>query len=425
MGRILTRFLACCLSALPLHAENYSQELAEKTFLSVWEKIDASFYDRDFNGLDWESIKKKYHTKVQTATNGKELRSVLNEMLGELDRSHFGVYGETPSTKAPGTSATYLGLELRYSKGRLFVFEVAKPSPAARAGMTPGMELLKFERKPVSDLLEAHAVGPETSALLTFDALNEILEQLGAPEDGKTTLKIKGRKKPFNFAPGEYRGELGTMGFDGSYPMKFETRILPGEQSVHLIDFNLFVPSLMPRLNKAVARARSEKADGLVIDLRGNPGGLAIMATGLIGRLIDKELDLGDMNNPSGNFPFHAFPQENAYLGPVAVLVDSFSASTSEIFAAALQEHQRARIIGRPTMGAVLPSIVDKLPNGDRLQYAIGDFVTEVKKIHLEGRGVTPDEIIQLDPAILQDGRDPDLEAALRWISTQKTKNNQ
>ena len=145
------------------------------------------------------------------------------------------------------------------------------------------------------------------------------------------------------------------------------------------------------------------------------------MATGLVGRLIDKELDLGDMNNPSGNLPFHAFPQENAYLGPVAVLVDTFSASTSEIFAAALQEHKRARIIGRPTMAAVLPSMIDKLSNGDRLQYAIGDFVTAVNKVHLEGRGVTPDELIPINPAAMREGRDPDLEAALRWLKTQKT----
>ena len=135
--------------------------------------------------------------------------------------------------------------------------------------------------------------------------------------------------------------------------------------------------------------------------------------------LVSEELDLGDMNNTAGNIPFHAFPQKGAYLGPIAVLVDSFSASTSEIFAAALQEHQRARIFGRSTTAAVLPSVIEKLPNGDNFQYAVGDFVTALKKVHLEGKGVLPDEVIPLNTTLLLEGKDPDLEAALSWLKTQ------
>ncbi|YCM43517.1 S41 family peptidase [Verrucomicrobiaceae bacterium 227] len=413
--------LSLCLLGPPVQARELSPELARKTFLSVWEKIDASFYDRTFNGLDWQAIREKYQSQVDEAESNKELRVVLNAMLGELGRSHFGVIGTSAATKVPGTKGTYLGLELRHSDGRLIVYEVAPRSPAAKAGLTPGMEILEVEEEPLATLLKRHTIEPQSGALIVYRALEEIREEMGTPEDRKTTLKVKGREKAFDFAPGRYRGEYGKMGPEGSYPMSFETKLLPGDQKVRLIDFNLFLPALMPRLNKAMARAKAENADGLVIDLRGNPGGLGIMATGLIGRLIDQELDLGDMNNPSGNLPFHAFPQENAYLGPVAVLIDNFSASTSEIFAAALQEHKRARIIGRPTMGAVLPSMIDKLPNGDRLQYAIGDFVTAVNKVHLEGKGVTPDELIPLNPAVMREGQDPDLEAALRWIKTQKT----
>ncbi|MEJ6581950.1 MAG: S41 family peptidase [Akkermansiaceae bacterium] len=410
-----------CLLGLPLQARELSPELAQETFLEVWEKIDASFYDRTFNGLDWKAIKTKYQSQVDEAESNAELRVVLNAMLGELGRSHFGVIGTSPAKKTPGTKGTYLGLQLRHREGSLIIYEIAPRSPAAKAGMTPGMEILTIEDEPVADLLKRHTLDPKAGVLIVYKALEEILEQMGAPVDGKITLKVGDREEPFDFAPGRYKGERASMGSGGRYPVSFKTKLIPGDQNVRLIDFDIFLPSLMPRLNKAVAQAQSENAEGLIIDLRGNPGGLGIMATGLVGRLIDKELDLGDMNNPSGNLPFHAFPQENAYLGPVAVLVDTFSASTSEIFAAALQEHKRARIIGRPTMAAVLPSMIDKLSNGDRLQYAIGDFVTAVNKVHLEGRGVTPDELIPINPAAMREGRDPDLEAALRWLKTQKT----
>ena len=99
-----------------------------------------------------------------------------------------------------------------------------------------------------------------------------------------------------------------------------------------------------------------------------------------------------------------------------------FSASTSEICAAALQEHQRARIFGRTTTGAVLPSVIVNLPNGDLLQYAVGDYVTALKKIHLEGKGVTPDQVIPLKPSAFLAGTDPDLEAAILWLQKQPPK---
>ena len=201
--------------------------------------------------------------------------------------------------------------------------------------------------------------------------------------------------------------------------MSFETRLTGADNNIRVIAFDVFLPQLMVRINQAIAKAHSEKAAGLIIDLRGNPGGIGFMANGIIGRLVSEELDLGDMNNTAGNIPFHAFPQKGAYLGPIAVLVDSFSASTSEIFAAALQEHQRARIFGRSTTAAVLPSVIEKLPNGDNFQYAVGDFVTALKKVHLEGKGVLPDEVIPLNTTLLLEGKDPDLEAALSWLKTQ------
>lgn len=425
MAKSFLTILAAGLFTLPLSAEEHSPELARKTFLAVWQKVDESFYDRTFNGVDWKKIKEQYEGKVKEAGSREELRTILNEMLGELGRSHFGVFGSGEENDDQDENGAYLGLELRFSKGKLLVFEVAPDSPAAKAGVTPGMEIVKIEKKGVPKFLKSHSIKPDSKGVVLHHAMGEVYELAATPKDGKTTLRIKGRKKPFNFRPGFYEGEWGSLGQGQEHPVEFNTSLVPGEEKVRLIDFNIFVPSIMPRLIKAVAQANSENADGMIIDLRGNPGGLAIMATGLIGRLIDEELDLGDMNNPSGNYPFHAFPQENAYLGPIAVLVDSFSASTSEIFAAALQEHKRARIIGRPTMAAVLPSILDNLPNGDRLQYAIGDFVTAVDKVHLEGQGVTPDDLIPLDPAVLQQGKDPDLEAALRWIKKQKTKKKQ
>ncbi|MDH3571334.1 MAG: S41 family peptidase, partial [Gemmatimonadota bacterium] len=107
------------------------------------------------------------------------------------------------------------------------------------------------------------------------------------------------------------------------------------------------------------------------------------------------------------------------YAGPVAVLTDRLSASASEVFAGGMQAVSRVRVFGTATAGAVLPASMDRLPNGDVLYHAFGEFET-VTGIRLEGRGVVPDEAVALTRPDLLAGRDAVLEAALRWIAHQR-----
>ncbi len=415
--RFFSLFLICYLIFVSQVSLALERAQAREIFLSVWEKVDQSFYDRTFGGVDWVAVKERYQKELSKIKTDSELRSLLNAMLDELGRSHFAVLG-ADSPNAP-SSHRYLGVSLRFLDEKLVISEVKKESPAAKAGIKPGMEILEIETEPLTQVYQRYGFQPKLGKLFQARVAAEILDEMQNPDDGKITLKMAGGSGLFDFPPAPYLGEWGTFTSAGRYRMEFSA--WRTSEKVQVIDFNLFVPQLMPRLLEAIATAQKDQLPGLIFDLRGNPGGLAIMASGLIGRLVDQELDLGDMNNPQGNFPFHAFPQPNAYLGPLAVLVDSFSASTSEIFAAALQEHGRARIFGRATTGAVLPSVIEQLPNGDQLQYAIGDFVTDLKKIRLEGKGVTPDTIIPLDPAALRAGRDPAMEAAVRWLLNQKS----
>jgi carboxyl-terminal processing protease len=91
------------------------------------------------------------------------------------------------------------------------------------------------------------------------------------------------------------------------------------------------------------------------------------------------------------------------------------SASASEIFAGGMQAIGRARVFGSTSLGGVLPARWDRLPNGDLLYHAIADFVAADGTV-LEGRGVLPDVPITVTRNDFLRGRDPVLEAALRWI---------
>jgi carboxyl-terminal processing protease len=103
----------------------------------------------------------------------------------------------------------------------------------------------------------------------------------------------------------------------------------------------------------------------------------------------------------------------------LAILVDGTSASTSEIMAEGLKDLGRARIFGTRTAAAALPSVFERLPNGDGFQYAIANYVSQGGE-PLEGLGVTPDVETPLTRQALLAGQDPALDAAVAWIASQK-----
>lgn len=140
------------------------------------------------------------------------------------------------------------------------------------------------------------------------------------------------------------------------------------------------------------------------------------MSLGMAGWLIDKsDVRLGVLKTKDTELKFIVNPRSEVYRGPVAILVDSLTASTSEIFAGGLKDLGRARVFGTRTAGAALPSAFERLPNGDGFQYAMANYISEGGQ-PLEGIGVTPDVEAPLSRQSLLGGHDPALEAALAWI---------
>jgi carboxyl-terminal processing protease len=181
------------------------------------------------------------------------------------------------------------------------------------------------------------------------------------------------------------------------------------------VRFNIFLPPLMGEIRSAVRSF--EDAPAVVVDLRGNPGGVGAMAPAIAALFLPDASTLGTMKMRRGEVRFVTYKQPAPYAGLLVVLVDEASASTSEIFAGALQESGRAAVVGQPSLGAVLPSIIEKLPNGAIFQYAVADFKTP-KGVLLEGRGVLPDVAVPLERAAFLAGRDPTLDAALRYVES-------
>jgi carboxyl-terminal processing protease len=188
-----------------------------------------------------------------------------------------------------------------------------------------------------------------------------------------------------------------------------------------VIEFSIWFPGAA--LAVAAAMEELREVDGIVVDLRGNPGGLAALVMGIGGHFLHEPVSLGEMRTRDTTLRFVANPQRvtadgrrvEPYAGPLAILVDPLSASTTEVFAGGMQGLGRARIFGEPTAGQALPALVSALPNGDRLMHAVADF-TAPDGTRLEGGGVVPDVAAPPLQSALLRGEDPALARALEWI---------
>jgi len=189
------------------------------------------------------------------------------------------------------------------------------------------------------------------------------------------------------------------------------------------ISFNIWLPALAPEL----ARAVESVADcaGVVIDLRGNPGGVGAMVMGFGGYFVDSAVSLGTMRTRDLALNFAINPRRlrvnghdtGPFSGKLAILVDPMTASTSEIFATGMQRIGRARVFGERSATAALPALMQRLPSEDVFVHAVADF-RDPSGARIEGAGVIPDEVVPLTQADLSNNVDAPLRAAIRWIAS-------
>lgn len=421
----------------------FGPELAAATFDSVWSRIAHTHFDPEFGGVDWEGVRTELRPQAVQADSMDELRGVVRRMLNRLEASHFALLEGAASRALTGPDApagdAEPGVRLRLIDDQVIVVEVREGSPADEQGVRPGWLLLRAGELEVAEVLEdAHEAladrhdRDQLVPLYVPSTFESVLR--GARGTTVDVVFLNGRDERVELdlgrapAPGT-QVEFGNL---GAIRVETDARTLElpdGTGPVGLIRLSSWFPVVVPEIAEFVHEHRS--ARGIVFDLRGNPGGVGGLVMGVAGHLFDERVDLGEMTTRESTLRFAVNPQlvgpdgsrVTPYEGPVAVLVDGLSVSTSEIFSGGLQALGRARIFGGRTPGQALPAAIVGLPNGDRLMHAIADY-TAPGDLRLEGRGVIPDESTPLTREALLAGRDPALEAALRWIAESPSNPN-
>ena len=398
------------------------RRLNEESFDFVWTTIRDKHWDPTLGGLDWQAVRDELRPRVTAARSMEEARAVMGEMLGRLQQSHFQIFPAHlyddvggPDGLAPGSGTP--GLRVRVVDGRGLVVALDPGSPAAAQGVGPGWEILRVAGEDVGPRLEELAAELRGKTYLGYVLARSVERRLRGDVGGKIRVGLRdgeGLERDLDLELVAPRGRSVTFGNLPPQWVWCETRVLEG--GIGYIAFSLFLDPTNVMKEFGATMESSARAPGVILDLRGNGGGIGAMAMGMAGWFIpEKGHRLGTMYTRDGQIHFAVTPRAGVYRGPVAILVDGLSASTTEILAGGLRDLGRARIFGTSTAGAALPSQIERLPNGDGFQYAIANYVSQGGQA-LEGSGVVPDEVVALTREALLESGDPALAAAIAWI---------
>lgn len=434
-----------------------SPELSLATFDAVWWRIETTDFEVDHGGVDWSAVRDELRPRAAAATSPGELRTVLSTMLARLGRSHFAIIpgnvADRPITGPPASNgatvavpgppvhapraatdladATF-GLSLRLVEGAVTVTGVSPDSSAAEAGVERGWVLLRIDgRDAAAGTSDVGAASRSFARYFIEDSVRN-LDRGGAAShelvfldgnDSTRTLALERRPSTSRVVKSGSLPPMPLVVDSGWIDRETLTRAGADGLRIGVIRFSVWLPDAAPFIDRAVDELRD--ADGVIIDLRGNPGGYGGMAMGVGGHFIGRSAGLGTMITRDGVFEFEIHPRRATTDGhlvepisaPLAILIDPLSASTSEIFAGGMQDLGRARLFGEPSAGAALPAQMYRLPNGDVLVHAIADFLLP-SGTRIEGAGVVPNEPRTLTRRDLMDQGDPVLLDALRWIRT-------
>ena len=396
-----------------------------ESFQLAWETVRDRHWDTNLGGFDWDAVYQEVRPKVEAALTQKEYTAAVQGMISRFDQSHFSivpsqVYEEMRG--GAGDAEGFVGFDIRAVDGRVLVTRVDPETSAAARGIKPGWALTHIRGKSLRPILDGIRDTFEGKTMLELAQREAILGKLSGNVGESLELRFRDGEEDKTEVTVELVKPRGTRHQLGVFPPNFvfiEHRVLP--ENIGYVTFNMFMDPVNVMKGFGEGMRSFRDCRGIVIDIRGNPGGMPAMAMGMAGFLIDrKDLAFGTMKMRDSDLTFVVNPRPSPFDGPVAVLIDGASASASEIFAGGLRDMKRARLFGSRTAGAVLPAQFMELPNGDFFYFPIADYISANGE-RLEGIGVAPDTSAVPDRKSLLESRDNALDAAVAWIIGEHT----
>lgn len=343
-----------------------------------------------------ERVKQDYVDKVD---DHDLMESAIRGMVSALDPHSAFLDSDEYDEIRISTTGNYsgVGIEVTMEDEGVKVVAPIDGTSAAKAGIRPGDMIVAIDGVPI-----------DSSGL--NDAINRMRGKAGTSV--KVTVKRAGAEAPFDFVLERSNVQV--------HSVKSEL-LEPGYGYVRITHFS---ETTGVDLNKAIATLKSAsphgKLNGLVLDLRNNPGGVLEAAVAVSDAFIDDgPIVTANGRAPDSKFEMDATPGDQLDGADLVVLVNAGSASASEIVAGALKDHARATLIGRTTFGKGSVQTVMPLSDGRAIKLTTSRYYTP-SGASIQQKGITPDIVVEKDqnpvdgvsgPALVQ--RDSEIGIAL------------
>jgi carboxyl-terminal processing protease len=389
--------------APPSPAEVARPETQLTVFDEVWQTVRDHFYDPTLRHLDWAALRDKYRP-LAAAASDEEHSAVINRMLDELAASHTRYY--TPADPAyyqlldifagplrrelrrtfPDGQVVYpsIGIFTQRIEAKDFISGVLDGSPAAKAGLQVGDELLAADGAPYHPMRSLTAKVNQEVTLQVRRSLHE------PPHEVVVVPQQTRPNEAFLKGMQESARVINTHGVAIGY---IHVWSYAGAQYQRLLEREIFSGTL-------------KEAEALVLDLRDGWGGAQaqyldlLNAQGPTVTMVDRHGEVSVANVK--------------WRKPVAMLINRGTRSGKEILAYGFKKYGLGEMIGTRTAGAVLAARAFLLSDGSLLLLAVNDVFVDGQR--LEGVGVTPTIEVPFTLEYAQ-GKDPQLERALELLS--------
>ena len=375
-----------------------SAEWAEM-FGDAWRTMKYRFYDAKMHGMDWDAMRAKYQPLVEFVGDRQELLNIVNEMIGELNASHTGA-APGPGAREGAAVTRHLGMDLEPDQqaGRYKVAYIYEEGPADKdwVKVKAGDYLIAIDGKPVT-------------------AGDNYWKLLNNPLNRKVTVTFN--SKPVE--EGAWKTRIEPVPAAAFSQLRYERWVKDRRAAVDKLSSGrigyLHIQAMNPvslkRFEKELREYRDK--DAMIIDQRWNGGGN--IEQELLAILVQKQYQIWQPRGTEATTrPFAG------YFGPKVVLQNWRSASNAEMFPAGFKALGLGKVIGTPTMGAVIGTGSYSLIDGSTVRTpGVGVFLADPKHTNMENFGVQPDIAVENSAEDNLSGKDRQLERAVEELQKQ------
>ncbi len=397
---LLVMFCFASLCWYAPDAQAFTEE--QKLMLQSWRIVNQSYLDETFNHQNWWKLREKFIKKP--LRDREETYAAIEEMLATLDDPFTRLLRpEQYHSLQVNTSGELSGVGLQINVNpETKLIEVISPlagSPAEAAGIEPRDSILEID-------------GIDTTTITLDEAAAKMRGKIGT----KVSLRIQSGQdqaaKPRNVEIVRDRISLNPV---------YTALDTNTDKKVGYVRLNQFSANAAKEIAHGVSDLEKQGAEAYILDLRNNPGGLLQAGIEIARMWLDDSTVVYTVNRQGalGSFDSNS---EMLTEDPLVVLVNQGTASASEILAGALQDNQRALLVGEKTFGKGLIQSLFELPDGAGLAVTVAKYETP-NHTDINKLGIMPDDVISQKPityAQIATETDQQYQEALRLVTSQK-----